>query len=186
MLALSLMTGCILPPERELSVRDTNSPPQVDLASLYPATPVSLVGPDCEDFNAGALVHDPDNDSLLFRFVSNNMESDAKAITNANAVSFAPRGMARNLNARVVPFTDFRRQFEAIRTPSPGEPRVIQTAVLSLFITDAEAWADPDPSPDEGDTDLSQIAETSDGAQNHVIEIRWAFQFDSTAPRCPQ
>ena len=181
------MTGCILPPERELSARNDNAPPQVDLASLLPFVPISEVGPDCDEFDVEVgRVRDPDDENLLYRFVSNNKVRNTDCVRDD--IAFSPRGNARALRARVVPRFDFREEFQAITEPvAPNCSPTTRTAVLSLFVTDAQGWADPDPDCGNGEAlDLSLVAPPEDGRSAHVIEVRWALQFDSSAPGCPQ
>ena len=180
------MVGCILPPEREL-LRDDNAPPQVDLASLLPSATILEVGPDCPAFRVEARVRDPDDENVLVRFVADNRASGVRFLNDQNLGT--PGGSDPLVDLRVVPVQDFREQFAAIREPVlPGCPATTRTAVLSMFVTDADQWANPDPNAVEiEDPDLSKIVPSDDGLPTrHVIEIRFVLRFDSTAPGCPQ
>lgn len=187
MLATLMMEACILPPERDL-VLDENVPPQVDLGSLLPSAPIYEIGPECEAFFVEAgRIRDRDNERVLVRFVANNKTPQVRFLNDI--VRDTPGASPRGVGLRVVPVQDFREQFAAIREPGlPGCPATTRTAVLSMFVTDADAWANTDPNANEiDDPDLSKIAPPrEDRPAPHVVEVRWVFRFDSTAPRCLQ
>lgn len=173
------MTACILPPEREIT-EPSNTSPEVDFASVRPAGPVSTIGRDCFGFEVRVSgVEDPDGDPMRYRFVANNMRPDRTRVREeeVTVVRGRPSDVFTNVNTQ----DHFGEQFQEIT----NSPQAVRTGVLSLFITDAEAWANPSPTNEDGDLDLSKVVEPEDGPRPHVTVIQWAFEFDSTARGCP-
>lgn len=170
--------SCLLPPEGRHPLDDLNPPPQVDLEALRPLTPITDVGRACTSFRVEAAgIVDQNDGRLLLRWVANNRLPSVRHIQDL--VSETAPGVPRNAVLRVDPVADFPEQHDQSATrPSSG--------VLSLFITDAPDWADPEPDTSGGQAqDLGSIEQPVDGPRAEVIELRWTFTLRNEPVGCP-
>lgn len=177
------LAGCVVPPEGETPVPYLNYAPLPELDSLSPYTPITLIRADCSSFRVElGRTRDPDSEELRFRWVANNRTSSARWLRDFDVVSTATPGSAHRVFARVVPAVDFPDEVEQAENNKPT------SGVLSLFITDAPAWAIAEPeTPSADPQDLGQIETASDEESLRpysVSEVRWTFTFGEEGS-CP-
>lgn len=172
---LPLASSCLLPPDG--SSTDILGPyaPQVDLRNVFPRNPLNTLDPNrCASENNEVLrvevegVVDLDTTGLLFRWVANNRLPNTKLLDDEE--SNQATGMPHSSRL----FLDHVADFE----PDPTEGAKT-TGVLSLFITDAPSWAEPEPRIPRGEAgDLSELAPDLENADQYsVVELRWTFEY---------
>ena len=170
---MTLTSSCVLPPEGKDTVVEGAFPPTVDLRELVPSIP--LIGqppsgcPDLVVLQANQIV-DPDSARLLFRWVANNKRGNTffiKDEVNDGIPNFPTRTQEKIEHERIFQF-------------DPSDDQLV--GVVSLFVTDADAWA-VTPNPDEQyeDRDLSGIEQDSEKTRT-VVEVRWTFHFKPGLP----
>lgn len=176
-------SGCLAPVEAPLAFSDLNYPPEYDLRSITPASARLDVNPtDCPDFKVRVgRVWDKNDSQFLLRWVANNARPNTRLL-RADTVDPDP-GTARPSETRIVPRSDFASEVRLADESGTG------VGTLSLFITDAPAWAkEAVDNPDQEALDLSEIIDDgSDGGPPaySVVEVRWSVVFSSSFERCP-
>lgn len=161
LLLIATSMGCILPPDGKSAGTSLGPyPPHVDLAQVFPRKAKLRFHPSCDNQALDVMgISDPDSDLLLFRWVANNGLENTVLIQDESQVTGRP------VNERI----DHRDTFGPLADGGTG--------VISLFITDAPVWEDPNPEPAGGESaDLSKIPAGSEDAS--VVEIRWTFEYD--------
>jgi hypothetical protein len=169
-----LLTACVVPPDGQSIVFGAGQTPFIDLNLLRPDTPKFNVDPrTCNEFRIEAnSVADPDSTRLRFRWVTNNRLNGVKWIED--------RVVERTLGST---FDSFTRVFPSSDFPALDLNFLPATGVVSALITDADAWADPEP--DNRNPEARNLGELPDGSDGSVVEARWTIEFLSTG-ECPQ
>lgn len=174
--------GCFLPPDAPPADTHAGFPPEVDLGSLQPPEPVRQISVQrdatqpCVFRVRVGQIRDLATRALRLRWVADNRTALANLILETDLI-LGPEGTgAASL------LTDPGADFVG---PLVGSPHA-----LSLFITDASAWAvaEADIATSQ-ETDLGLIKSSAgDGGlpAAHVIEVRWVFSFTQALGACPQ
>jgi hypothetical protein len=173
---MTFVEGCLLPPS---SGEDLIGPypPKVDLTKLFPRKPKNRLDPSqCQQSLRVEIsdVVDLDTNTLLFRWVANNAVESTIFIDDDESSQTPGDPHASNVQL----FHD-----AAFEPPANGT----RTGVLSLFITDAPAWADPNPVVPRGESDdLSAVAPDENGSVTAftVLEVRWTFEYVAGLGSC--
>ncbi len=197
MLMSLAVTHCVLPNEPLDEPTSFNQPPLIDFASVAPSAAVSRVGLNCASFSIQAEATDPDNATLLFRWVVRDEDDTRHAF---DQVSNGAPNTARQAFRRFVLSVDFADQVEVVDNVGDA-PVGSRTAVVTLYATDAPSWAieTPDlrgqgqktgPGDDDSkdypvDFNLGQIPSFEEtGERNSVTSFSWAFEFTQVEPTC--
>ena len=157
--------ACVVPPEGIVVSEAHNYPPEIFLEQVRPAAPVLLLGVDCTEFLVEVdKVTDTDHDQLLYRFITNNGIVSSRKLIFEKEINGTLRGVA--IKDRIV-----RTDFIGGQDASPH--------VLSLFVTDAPAFAVPTDDTETGN--LGTIVADPDGNKIRdfgVVEYRWVVVID--------
>ncbi len=168
---------CVLPPDGLEPAPEEARPPHVERERLRPALPLTPIDRDCNFVSVEAAgITDPDDGRLLFRWVANNGVEGTAFILDQ--VSDGPAGTPRLASWRISPETDFPEAWARAETaPTP--------AVLSLLVSDAPAWLDPQPDTSGREAqDLGEVDRPDGGAGPSVVEVRWTFVFGPDPVGC--
>ena len=121
-----------------------NVPPQIDLSTLDPSEPLierGTSGLPCNFFQVAVSgIRDVDNDNLRVRWVANNRLLNTRLVSEENPV--IEPGQFVSISENIIPSAHFPELLaEASEIPEPGESPPTIVGVISLFVTDAPAWA---------------------------------------------
>ena len=173
--------SCLLPPHGDAPPQTTNHAPEINLASLDPDEPFSLLSPelegqvDCVTKVRATQITDFDDRRLLFRWVKNNRLLGMADLLEEQEPSIRTEGEAHSAMFSLHPKGHFRNE---VKTADPQ--------ILSLFVTDAPEFEPEIPGTTTVDFGTLPAATLSDTRRYSVVEVRWTFVFTaSVTDNCP-
>jgi len=161
-------SGCLVP--EGFVQPELNVAPRFALDTIAPKESLFEADPNCSCVNVRVTVFDDDDDRLLMRLATNVGRDNGDRTRCVREVIIGEAAQGRSIVQSIVPAN------ELVGFPEEN------VHTISLYVTDAPAFAAPIDDPDVGKCGL--VSADDAGVAPVVIEQRWAVRFIPDLAEC--